>query len=77
MSPGEVDEANVHLLWELEGRQTTTGLELTRDVLDRLWNNCGEVAGAAITAAVECGSVGLQLLPNCFEVRSIPCLAYP
>lgn len=69
MSPGEVDESNVHLLWELEGRQTTTGQTLTKDVLERIWEDCGRVGGEAIKAAVECGSVGLQLLPNCFEVR--------
>lgn len=76
MSPGEVDEANVHLLWELGGRKTTAGGELTREVLEGLWDDCGKVAGAAITAAVECGSVGLQLLPNCFEVGlpNSPCL---
>jgi tubulin--tyrosine ligase len=71
MSPGEVDETNVHLLWELEGRETMSGETLTRDVLEGIWADCGTVAGAAITAAVECGSVGLQLLPNCFEVRRL------
>lgn len=64
-----MDESNVHLLWELEGRQTTTGQTLTKDVLERIWEDCGRVGGEAIKAAVECGSVGLQLLPNCFEVR--------
>lgn len=69
MSPGEVDESNVHLLWELEGRTAAGGQVLSREVLEGVWADCGRVGGEAIKAAVECGSVGLQLLPNCFEVR--------
>lgn len=68
MSPGEVDEGNVHLLWELEGRGVQGGGVLTKEVLERAWQECGAVGAEAVRAAVECGSVHMQVLPNCFEV---------
>ncbi|CED83295.1 Predicted tubulin-tyrosine ligase [Phaffia rhodozyma] len=71
-SPGEVNEENVHLWWELEGRQFDEGKSvLTKELLDFTWERCGEVAGEAIRAAVECGSVHMQLLPNCFEIFGV------
>jgi len=73
MSPGEVNEENVHLLWELEGREVAGGV-LTKEVLERVWKDVGEVGAEAIKAAVECGSVHMQTLPNCFEVGLQPFL---
>lgn len=49
MSPGEVDEANVHLLWELEGckvkgwEESEGGGVLTKEVLERIWEEVGKV----------------------------------
>lgn len=51
MSPGEVDEENVHLWWELEGSQGYAGGEggenssclLTKEVLEQVWQQVGKV----------------------------------
>jgi tubulin--tyrosine ligase len=53
MSPGEVDEENVHLLWELEGcrvkgwEETKGGGVLTKEILESVWEEVGKVGCVA------------------------------
>ena len=68
------------LFWELEGldalSDTPLGEYTSRGKIDRTWLNqtfakVGEVVAESVRAGAECGSFGLQLVPNAFEVR--PC----
>lgn len=67
----------VRLFWDLEGQtalaSTGTGYEpkgkVTREWLDSTFAKVGEVVAETIKAGAECGSFGLQLMPNAFEVR--------
>jgi tubulin--tyrosine ligase len=66
----------VKLYWELAGQ---TALDEDGDVkgtIDQAWlqstfDQVGQVIAETVTAAVKCGSFGLQLLPNAFEVNEI------
>ena len=42
--------------------------KITREWLDQTFARAGEVIGESVKAGAECGSFGLQLLPNAFEV---------
>lgn len=70
----------VKLFWELEGQNILTSEDsATRHIIDRPWLDTvfarsGEVIAETVKAAAECGSFGLQLMPNAFEVCS--CKAY-
>lgn len=42
--------------------------EVTEEWLETTFDIVGKVIAETVTAAVNCGSFGLQLLPNAFEV---------
>ena len=70
---GSLPEHLVKLFWELEGQEAlaVNGLpmgDVTKEWLEQTFANVGEVVSEAIKAGVECGSFGLQLMPNAFEV---------
>lgn len=66
----------VKLFWELEGQSIlSSGKETPGSVgkIDKPWlqtvfNGVGDVVAETVKAAAECGSFGLQLMPNAFEV---------
>jgi len=67
----------VKLFWELEGldalSDTPEGEYNSRGKIDRTWLDqtfakVGEVVAESVKAGAECGSFGLQLVPNAFEV---------
>jgi tubulin--tyrosine ligase len=74
------DEDLVKLFWELEGKEAMSldaegayqkkGTIVT-EWLERTFAKVGEVISESIRAGVECGSFGLQLMPNAFEVGPI------
>ena len=78
-SSGPAEEL-VKLYWELKGQTAldqsgTAQGEITEEWLESTYDSVGKVVAETVTAAVNCGSFGLQLLPNAFEVRWIlPCL---
>lgn len=69
-------EELVKLFWELKGLDALTdtpdGYEsrgrIDQDWLDQTFAKVGEVIGESLKAGAECGSFGLQLMPNAFEV---------
>ena len=69
-------EELIKLFWELEGLNalSSSGKDyqsqgvITRSWLDETFEKCGIVIAESIKAGVECGSFGLQLMPNAFEV---------
>lgn len=76
-------EELVKLFWELDGldalADTRDGYE-TRGRVDQSWLDqtfakVGEVVGESLKAGAECGSFGLQLMPNAFEVGPSPSLS--
>jgi tubulin--tyrosine ligase len=66
----------VKTFWELEGlsamQSTKEGTASTgvvrKEWLDLTFEKVGEVIAESVKAGVECGSFGLQLMPNAFEV---------
>lgn len=61
------------MFWELEGQDalSVSGSSLgkvERPWLENTFERIGEVISEAVKAGVECGSFGLQLMPNAFEV---------
>lgn len=77
-------EELVKLFWELEGLDTMSHSHsedgsaayasagvVSKAWLDRTFEKVGEVVAESIKAGVECGSFGLQLMPNAFEVSSV------
>lgn len=66
----------VRLFWDLEGLTALSSNEggyspkgtVTREWLDATFAKVGEVVAEAVKAGAECGSFGLQLMPNAFEV---------
>ena len=77
-APRPPDEL-VKLFWELEGltaiQSTSTGSMAEAGKVDRGWLDqtfaiLGQVVAESVKAGAECGSFGLQLIPNAFEVRS-------
>jgi hypothetical protein len=81
-------EELVKLFWELDGlnalshsgtasgdvQYASQGV-VSREWLDETFEKVGAVIAESIKAGVECGSFGLQLMPNAFEVRnSHPCV---
>jgi hypothetical protein len=66
----------VKLFWELESldalADTQDGYEskgkVDRKWLDETFAKVGEVVAESVKAGAECGSFGLQLMPNAFEV---------
>jgi hypothetical protein len=70
---GSLPEHLVKLFWELEGQTALAfnGVSLgdvTAPWLEETFAKVGEVISEAVKAGVECGSFGLQLMPNAFEV---------
>lgn len=74
-------EEFVKLFWELEGLNalshstTESGSTeyrsqgvVSKEWLDQTFDRVGEVVAESVKAGVECGSFGLQLMPNAFEV---------
>ena len=68
------------LFWGLEGldalADTSDGEYISRGKIDRTWLDqtlakVGEVVAESVKAGAECGSFGLQLVPNAFEVRPL------
>lgn len=64
----------VSLFWDLAG-QTALAQDdpvaqgtITSEWLEQTFDQVGKVVAETVTAAVQCGSFGLQLLPNAFEV---------
>ena len=82
------EEGLVKLFWELEGMDAlvlpsdATASErvegqgkVSRQWLDAVFDKVGKVLDEAVRAGVECGSFGLQLMPNAFEVSVQYCSA--
>lgn len=69
-------EELVKLFWELEGLSALSRDEkgyvargrVNKDWLEGTFGRVGEVIAESVKAGVECGSFGLQLMPNAFEV---------
>ncbi|TXT10849.1 hypothetical protein VHUM_02354 [Vanrija humicola] len=69
----------VRLFWDLEGLTALSSSEsgyspkgaVTREWLDATFAKVGEVVAEAVKAGVECGSFGLQLMPNAFEIFGV------
>jgi tubulin--tyrosine ligase len=75
-------EELVKLFWELErldalllpahwGGRYESGVKVGKEWLEGTFERVGEVVAESLKAGVECGSCGLQLVPNAFEVRQI------
>jgi hypothetical protein len=69
----------VKLFWELEGLDALSEAgdgkyrsrgKVSRDWLDDTFAKVAKVIAESVKAGVECGSFGLQLVPNAFEVGS-------
>jgi tubulin--tyrosine ligase len=66
----------VKLFWELQGQTilssskegSKTHQKIDNAWLDSVFDSTGEVIAETVKAAAECGSFGLQLMPNAFEV---------
>lgn len=50
-----------------DGEYHTKG-EISKEWLEETFDKVGEVINESVRAGVECGSFGLQLMPNAFEV---------
>ena len=69
-------EELIKLFWDLEGLTAlrTEGEDyadlgaISREWLDQTFDIVGEVIGESVKAGAECGSFGLQFVPNAFEV---------
>lgn len=65
----------VKLFWELEGQTMLSSdksdqpRKIDRQWLETVYEGAGDVIAETVKAAAECGSFGLQLMPNAFEVR--------
>jgi hypothetical protein len=49
--------------------------KISKAWLDKVFERVGVVLDESVKAGVECGSFGLQLMPNAFEVRRWPLLS--
>lgn len=66
----------VKLFWELQGLDALcherdgyrSAGKVTKEWLEETFQRVGEVIGESVKAGAECGSFGLQLVPNAFEV---------
>lgn len=78
-------EELVKLFWELEGisalncssSPSSDGKysyiprgEVTKEWLDKTFAKVGDVVAETVKAGAECGSFGLQFMPNAFEVSN-------
>ncbi|KAL1408615.1 putative tubulin--tyrosine ligase pby1 [Vanrija albida] len=69
----------VRLFWDLEGLTALSSSDggyspkgtVSREWLDATFAKVGEVVAEAVKAGVECGSFGLQLMPNAFEIFGV------
>lgn len=52
-----------------DGFTTKGGVD--KEWLEQTFSKVGEVIGESVKAGAECGSFGLQLVPNAFEVSSV------
>ncbi|EIW71443.1 hypothetical protein TREMEDRAFT_42822 [Tremella mesenterica DSM 1558] len=74
-------EELVKLFWELEGldalsydsKYRSRG-RITQSWLEDTFCQVGEVIGESVKAGAECGSFGLQLIPNAFEIFGVDLL---
>ncbi|KAJ9094402.1 hypothetical protein QFC21_005941 [Naganishia friedmannii] len=72
----------VKLFWELEGQSILSSAKETSGPvgkIDNPWlqtvfNGVGDVVAETVKAAAECGSFGLQLMPNAFEIFGVDLL---
>lgn len=48
---------------------------ISKEWLEEVFGRVGEVVNEAVRAGVECGSFGLQLMPNAFEVSAVRAVA--
>ncbi|GHJ86777.1 hypothetical protein NliqN6_3179 [Naganishia liquefaciens] len=70
----------VKLFWELEGQNILSSDDskvhqlIDRPWLDTIFGRSGEVIAETVKAAAECGSFGLQLMPNSFEIFGVDLL---
>ncbi|WWD20428.1 hypothetical protein CI109_104904 [Kwoniella shandongensis] len=76
-------EELVKLFWELEGlsglAESSSGKYEERGVVTKQWleevfGKVGDVVAESIKAGAECGSFGLQLMPNAFEIFGVDLL---
>lgn len=64
----------VKLFWELEGQTILSSdnsrepMKIDKRWLETVFEGAGNVIAETVKAAAECGSFGLQLMPNAFEV---------
>lgn len=73
------EEDLVRLFWDLEGEEALTYSKgdyvprgrVSREWLDGLFTQVGKVCSEAVRAGAECGSFGLQLMPNAFEIFGV------
>ncbi|OCF62092.1 cytoplasmic protein [Kwoniella mangroviensis CBS 10435] len=73
-------EELVKLFWELEGLDAMSSVKdgkyefkgsVTKEWLEAVFNKSGGVVGEAVKAGAECGSFGLQFMPNAFEIFGV------
>lgn len=69
----------MRLFWDLEGEDAlcySAGAYASRGKVNRAWldstfAHVGDVCAEAVRAGAECGSFGLQLMPNAFEIFGV------
>ncbi|WWC95696.1 hypothetical protein V866_002561 [Kwoniella sp. B9012] len=73
-------EELVKLFWELEGLDALSSAKdgkceskgkVSKEWLEAVFNKSGEVVSEAVKAGAECGSFGLQFMPNAFEIFGV------
>ncbi|WRT69820.1 uncharacterized protein IL334_006811 [Kwoniella shivajii] len=73
-------EELVKLFWELEGLDALSLSrggkyepkgKVTKEWLEKVFEKSGEVISEAVKAGAECGSFGLQFMPNAFEIFGV------
>ncbi|WWC73807.1 uncharacterized protein I206_107779 [Kwoniella pini CBS 10737] len=73
-------EELVKLFWELEGLNALSSTKdgkyenrgkITKEWLNEVFQKSGEVINETIKAGAECGSFGLQFMPNAFEIFGV------
>ncbi|KAI5451833.1 putative tubulin--tyrosine ligase pby1, variant 2 [Naganishia albida] len=70
----------VKLFWELEGQTVLSSdsskepMRIDKQWLETVFKGTGDVIAETVKAAAECGSFGLQLMPNAFEIFGVDLL---
>jgi hypothetical protein len=70
----ENDQGSQRSRGEGQGRDVESKGRISQAWLDKVFERVGMVLDESVKAGVECGSFGLQLMPNAFEVCPTPCL---